>query len=82
MNTTPTGTVVPNRNQISKRKRRTFTAEQNAQAVRLAKVLGSVAKAARDLDLTESSLTNWVKQRRSTRLAARLASSRQTSAKN
>ena len=47
---------------MSKRKRRTFTAEQKAQAVRLAKELGSVAKAARDLDLTESSLAKWVKQ--------------------
>jgi len=47
---------------MSKRKRRTFTPEQKAQAVRLAKELGSVAKAARDLDLTESSLTNWIRQ--------------------
>ena len=47
---------------MSKRKRRVFTAEQKAQAVRLAKDLGNVAKAARELDLTESSLTKWVKQ--------------------
>ncbi len=47
---------------MSRRKRRTFTAEQKAQAVRLARDLGSVAKAARDLDLTESSLAKWVKQ--------------------
>ena len=47
---------------MSKRKRRTFTAEQKAQAVRLAKELGNVAKAARDLDLNESSLTNWIRQ--------------------
>ncbi len=47
---------------MSRRKRRTFTAEQKAQAVRLARELGSVAKAARDLDLTETSLANWVKQ--------------------
>jgi transposase len=47
---------------MSKRKRRTFTAEQKAQAVRLAGEVGSVAKAARDLDLTESSLSKWVMQ--------------------
>lgn len=47
---------------MTKRKRRTFTAEQKAQAVRLARELGSTAKAARDLDLTESSLANWVRQ--------------------
>lgn len=47
---------------MSKRKRRTFTAEQKAQAVRLVKELGSVAKAARDLDLTPSSLSHWVEQ--------------------
>ena len=47
---------------MSKRKRRAFTAEQKAQAVRLAGEVGSVAKAARDLDLTESSLAKWVKQ--------------------
>ena len=47
---------------MSKRKRRVFTAEQKAEAVRVARELGSVAKAARDLDLTESSLARWVKQ--------------------
>ena len=47
---------------MSKRKRRNFTAEQKAQAVRLARELGNIAKAARDLDLTESSLAKWVKQ--------------------
>jgi transposase len=47
---------------MSKRKRRVFTAEQKAQAVRLARELGNVAKAARELDLTESSLTKWIRQ--------------------
>jgi transposase len=47
---------------MSRRKRRKFTAEQKAQAVRLAQELGSIAQAARDLDLTESSLANWIKQ--------------------
>ncbi len=49
---------------MSRRKRRSFTSEQKAQAVRVAQELGSVAKAARDLDLTESSVANWVKQAR------------------
>jgi transposase len=48
--------------QVSQRKRRKFTAEQKAAAVRLVQELGSVAKAARDLDLVESCLTRWVKQ--------------------
>jgi transposase len=47
---------------MSRRKRRVFTAEQKAQAVRLARELGNVAKAARELDLTESSLTKWIRQ--------------------
>ena len=62
VDTPRTGTMVPKRNQMSRRKRRVFTIEQKAQAVRLAKELGSVAKTARDLDLTESSLTSWIKQ--------------------
>ena len=47
---------------MPKRKRRSFTPEQKADAVKLARRLGSVAQAARDLDLTESSLHRWVKQ--------------------
>lgn len=47
---------------MPKRKRRKFTAEQKADAVRLVRETGSVAKVARDLDLTESALRNWVKQ--------------------
>ena len=47
---------------MSRRKRRVFTTEQKAQAVRLADELGSIAQAARDLDLTESSLSNWIRQ--------------------
>lgn len=47
---------------MARRKRRTFTAEQKAQAVRLAEELGSISQAARDLDLTESSVSNWVRQ--------------------
>lgn len=47
---------------MSKRKRRRFTAEQKADAIRLVRDVGSVAQVARDLDLTETSLRNWVKQ--------------------
>ena len=48
---------------MSKKKRRTFTKEQKADAVRLVRVSGdSIAKIARELDLTENSLRNWVKQ--------------------
>jgi len=47
---------------MPKRKRRKFTAEQKADAVRLVRETGNVAKVARDLDLTESALRSWVKQ--------------------
>lgn len=49
----------------SKRPRRSFTEEFKAGAVRLVLDEGkSVGAAARDLDLTESSLRNWVEQAR------------------
>ncbi len=47
---------------MSKRKRRSFTAEQKADAVRLVRETGSISKVARDLDLTETSLRHWVQQ--------------------
>jgi len=47
---------------MPKRKRREYTAEQKADAVRMVREIGSVSKVARDLDLTESSLRNWMKQ--------------------
>ena len=47
---------------MAKRKRRKFTAEQKADAVRLVREVGSVPKVARDLDLTETALRHWVKQ--------------------
>ena len=47
---------------MPKRRRRKFTPEQKADAVRLVREVGSLAQVARDLDLTESSLRNWVKQ--------------------
>ena len=47
---------------MPKRKRRSFTAEQKADAVRLVREVGSVPQVARDLDLTETALRHWVKQ--------------------
>ena len=48
---------------MEKRKRRRFSAEFKAEAVRVVVESGkSVADVARDLELTESSLRNWVKQ--------------------
>jgi len=45
------------------RKRRKFTREYKAEAVRLCKVGDrSVGQIARDLDLTETALRSWVKQ--------------------
>ncbi len=47
---------------MPKRKRRKFTAEQKADAVRLVREVKSIGQVARDLDLTESALRNWVQQ--------------------
>ena len=47
---------------MPRRKRRSFTREQKADAVRLVREVGNLAKVARDLDLTENSLRSWVKQ--------------------
>jgi len=52
----------------TKRTRRSFTDEFKAGAVRLVLDEGrSVGAAARDLDLTESSLRNWVERARADR---------------
>jgi transposase len=48
---------------MGKRKRRVFTAEQKAEAVKIA--LGSrkpISEAARDLDLSAGILRGWIKQ--------------------
>lgn len=48
---------------MGKRKRRVFTAEQKAEAVKIA--LGSskpIAQVAKDLDLSVTVLRNWIKQ--------------------
>ena len=48
---------------MGKRQRRRFTDEYKAGAVRLVREAGmAVTQVARDLDLTESALRNWVKQ--------------------
>ena len=47
---------------MTRRKRRTFTAEQKADAVRMVRDEGSVSRVAKDLDLTETALRHWVKQ--------------------
>jgi transposase len=47
---------------MPRRKRRKFTAEEKADAVRLVREVGNLAQVARDLDLTETALRNWVQQ--------------------
>ena len=48
---------------MPRRKRRTFTKEQKAEAVMIWRESGkTVAEAARDLDLPENSLRKWVNQ--------------------
>lgn len=45
---------------MSKRQRRKFTAEQKAEAVRLAHEVGNISQVARDLDLNTSTLRLWI----------------------
>jgi transposase len=48
---------------MTKRKRRSFTDEFKQETVRLIREGGkTVAETARDLDLTESAVRNWVRQ--------------------
>ena len=48
---------------MGKRKRRTFTAEFKADAVRLCKAGGqSIGAVAKSLDLTETALRDWVRR--------------------
>ena len=52
---------------MAKRKRRSFSPEFKAEAVRLCKVGDrSIGQIARDLDLTETALRAWVSKPRST----------------
>lgn len=47
---------------MPRRKRRSFTPEQKADAVRMVLEVGNVAEVARRLDLTPSVLHEWVRQ--------------------
>jgi len=47
---------------MPRRKRRAYTREQKADAVRMVRETRNLAQVARDLDLTESALRHWVKQ--------------------
>lgn len=47
---------------MARRKRRTFTPEQKANAVRLVEQVGNLTKVARDLDLHPSVLSDWYYQ--------------------
>ncbi len=47
---------------MGQRKKRTFTAEQKSEAVRLYHVVGNYAQVGRDLDLHPNVLRGWVKQ--------------------
>ena len=47
---------------MPRRKRREYTPEQKADAVRMVREVGNLAKVSRDLDLTESALRSWVQQ--------------------
>ena len=48
---------------MTRRKRRTFSKEQKAEAVRLVRESGdSIPKIARDLDIHENTLRKWLRQ--------------------
>ena len=47
---------------MPKRSRRSYSPEQKSDAVNLVRKVGNLSQVARDLDLTASSLRNWVKQ--------------------
>ena len=47
---------------MPRRKRRKFSPEEKADAVRMVREVGNLAKVARDLELTESALRCWVTQ--------------------
>ncbi len=47
---------------MGRRKKRTFTAQQKSEAVRLCQAVGNYAKVGRDLDIHPNVLRNWVKQ--------------------
>jgi len=45
---------------MPQRKRRHFTPEQKADAVRMVRRVGNLSKVARELDLTQTALRSWV----------------------
>jgi len=47
---------------MPRRNRRQYSSEQKSDAVNLVRKVGNLSQVARDLDLTASSLRNWVKQ--------------------
>lgn len=47
---------------MPRRKRRSFTPEQKADAVRMVREVKNIAQVARSLELTDGSLRSWVKQ--------------------
>ena len=47
---------------MARRQRRKYTPEQRADAVRLVRKVGNLAKVARELDLTPSALRSWIQQ--------------------
>jgi transposase len=60
---TPDGAKMRQERSMAKRKRRAFTPEFKADAVRLCQMGDrSVRQVAKDLDLTETSLREWLKQ--------------------
>jgi transposase-like protein len=60
---TPKGAKMRQECSMAKRKRRSFTAEFKAEAVRLCQVGDrTVRQVAKDLDLTETALREWVRR--------------------
>ena len=47
---------------MAKKRRRSFTKEQKADAVRMVREVGNLAQVARDLGLSDTVLRNWVRQ--------------------
>lgn len=47
---------------MTKRRKRTYTPEQRADAVQMVRDVGNMAEVARRLDLTPSVLRNWVRR--------------------
>jgi transposase len=60
---TPDGAIVREERMMAKRKRRQFTDQFKGDAVKLCKAGGrSISQVAKDLDLTETALREWVRR--------------------